>query len=75
MLTADDLKARHRRLGELSRGLMREVAVIREAEDPLLPRERRAYLAALSNALAGIESARAALAGAALRLDADSRAA
>jgi hypothetical protein len=44
MLTIDDIRARECRLGELSRGLMKERAIIREAQDPLL------YLAGVGTA-------------------------
>ncbi len=49
------------------RGLAREVALWREANVPLLYRERRAYLQGIQDALAGAETARAALAGACRR--------
>jgi hypothetical protein len=61
MLTIDDIRARERRLGELSRGLMKEQAIIREAEDPFLYLERRYYLVALDDALTGVETARVVL--------------
>jgi hypothetical protein len=69
MLTLDDMRARRRRLGERSRGLMKERAIIREANDPLLYLERLAYLHALGDALAGVETARVTLAKALGRID------
>jgi hypothetical protein len=66
-----DLKARVRRLDELTRGLAREVAIWKEADDPLLYLERRAYLKAIQDALAGVESARVVLARARQRLEAE----
>jgi hypothetical protein len=66
-----DLKARVRRLDELTRGLAREVAIWKQADDPLLYLERRAYLKAIQDALAGVESARVVLARARQRLEAE----
>lgn len=68
MIRAADVSARLRRLDELTRGLSREVALWKEANDPLLYLERRAYLNAIQDALAGLEAARVALARAAQRL-------
>jgi hypothetical protein len=64
-----DVVARVRRLEELTRGLSREVAVWQEGGDPLLYPERKAYLNAIQDALAGIERARVVLAGARQRLE------
>jgi hypothetical protein len=69
MLSVDDLRARQERLGELSRELIKERAVIREANDPLLYLERLRYLQALGEAIAGVETARITLAGALGRID------
>jgi hypothetical protein len=71
MLTIDDIRARERRLGELSRGLMKERAIIREANDPFLYLERLAYLHALGDALAGGETARVTLAKALVRINSE----
>jgi hypothetical protein len=68
-MNTPDLQARVRRLDELSRGLAREVAMWREGNDPLLYLERKAYLNAIMDALAGIEQARVVLAQARQRLD------
>lgn len=56
-----DLKARIVRLEQLARGLGREVALQRGAEDLLLAREREQYLNAVSDALAGAKAARVVL--------------
>jgi hypothetical protein len=69
MITLADLAARMRRLEELTRGLAKEVAVWREGDDPLLYVERKAYLEAIQDALAGMESARVVLARARQRLE------
>jgi hypothetical protein len=45
-------------LDELSRGLAKEVVLWKECNDPLLYLERRAYLGAIRDALAGVEEAR-----------------
>jgi hypothetical protein len=63
------IRARHTRVAQLSRGLAKEVVVIKDAEDPLLYVERRDYLRALQDALAGVESARVVLAKALHRLE------
>jgi hypothetical protein len=48
---------------ELGRGLALEAAALKEGNDPLLYRERRAYLKAIQEAQAGAEAARTVLAG------------
>jgi hypothetical protein len=63
------IRARHTRLDQISRGLAKEVVVIKDGEDPLLYVERRDYLSALQEALAGVESARVVLARALHRLE------
>ncbi len=63
-----DLTRRVRRLDELMRGLAKEVALWKEGNDPLLHQERRAYLKAIQDALAGVEEARVVLARASQRL-------
>jgi hypothetical protein len=70
-LTLADLKARIVRLERLERGFAREVALQREAEDQLLFRERKLYLKAIQDALAGAEEARVVLAGVVKRLERD----
>jgi hypothetical protein len=61
--------ARVERLDQLSRGLAREVSLIRQANEPMLYLERKAYLSGMGDALQGIESARVVLAKACQRLD------
>jgi hypothetical protein len=68
VLNVTDVEKRMRRLEELTRGLSREVALWREANDPLLYLERRAYLNAVQDALAGVEAARVVLARAVQRM-------
>jgi hypothetical protein len=67
-MTVIDLQRRIIRLEELSRGLSLEDVLWRQAQDPLLYLERRAYLDAIRDALAGVESARVLLAKACLRI-------
>jgi hypothetical protein len=69
-VTIADLSARVRRLDQLSRGLARELTIIRTADDPMLYLERRAYLMAMHNTLKAIEDARVTLAKACQRLNA-----
>ena len=66
-----DLKARVSRLDELSRGLAKEVTLWKACNDPLLYLERRVYLGAIQDALAGVEEARVILAKARQRLEAE----
>ena len=67
-LTVADIKARVARLERLARGLAREEVLVRQADDRLLYRERKQYLAAVRDALAGVEAARVVLARAARRM-------
>jgi len=67
-MTAQDLKARVRRLDQLARGLAQEVSLWRKGNDPLLYLERKAYLGAIQDALAGAENARVVLAKVCQRL-------
>jgi hypothetical protein len=67
-MTVDNLAARARRLGRLAMGLMREVVLIRQADDPLLYLERLAYVEALRGAVDGLEAARVTLARALQRI-------
>jgi hypothetical protein len=69
MLPLHDIRARIGRLEELARGLALEAGLLKEGNDPLLYRERRAYLKGIQDALAGAEAARAALAGACRRME------
>jgi hypothetical protein len=61
-MTLRALAARVGRLDELARGLAKEMVLVREANDPLLYVERKAYLGALGRVLAGVEGARVVLA-------------
>ena len=71
-MTLRDLTTRVRRLDELSRGLAKEVVLWKECNDLLLYLERRAYLGAIQDALAGVEAARVVLAKARRRLERES---
>jgi hypothetical protein len=64
-----DLRARVARLDQLARGLAKEVTLWKSCNDPLLYVERKAYLSAIQDALAGIEAARVALAKVMQRLE------
>jgi hypothetical protein len=64
-----DMTSRVQRLDELSRGLAKEATLRRQGNDPLLFLERKAYLTAIQDALAGIEAARVVLAKACERLE------
>jgi hypothetical protein len=67
-LTLADIKARITRPERLERGFAREVAQQRD-DDLLLFRERRQYLKAIQDALAGAEAARVLLAGVVKRME------
>ena len=64
-----NLIARVRRLDQLSRGLAKEVTLWKVCNDPLLYLERKAYLSAVQDALAGVEAARVALVKVCQRLE------
>ncbi len=64
-----DLAVRVRRLDELARGLAKEVTLWKACNDPLLYLERKAYLKAIQDALAGVEEARVTLVHARRRLE------
>jgi len=68
MFGMGDVEARLRRLEELTRGLAKEVTLWREGNDPLLYLERKGYLNAIQDALAGVEAARVVLAKACQRM-------
>jgi hypothetical protein len=61
-ITWEQIEARKRRLERLSRGLMKEAVIVDEHDDPFLRVERLAYLQALRDAIAGLETARVVLA-------------
>ena len=64
-----DVKARIERLHRLARGLAEEVRLQKGAEDVLLFRERKQYLRAVQDALAGAEAARVVLEGVVRRME------
>ena len=64
-----ELQARVHRLDQLGRGLSKEVTLWRKGNDPLLYLERKAYLGAIQDALAGVEAARVLLAKVCQRLE------
>ncbi len=64
-----DLTARVRRLDELARGLAREVALWKDGSDPLLFLERKAYVGAIQDALAAVETGRVVLSKVCQRLE------
>ena len=66
-ITWEQIEARKRRLERLSRGLMKEAVIVDEHDDLFLRVERLAYLQALRDAIAGLETARVVLARAAQR--------
>jgi hypothetical protein len=68
-LELPDIKARIERLGLLARGLAKEVGLQKSADDVLLFRERKPYLRAVQDALAGVEAARVVLARAVRRME------
>ena len=68
MIDETAIQARLERLERLSRGLAKEVVVVRQGNDPLLYLERKAYLNAIQDALAGVETARVVLARALQRI-------
>jgi hypothetical protein len=70
-MTLRAIAARVGRLDDLARDLAKEMTLTREADDPLLYAERKAYRDALGRALSGVEEARVALARARQRLEAD----
>ena len=67
MITWEQIEARIKRLGKLAMGLMKEVTIMDEHDDPLLFVKRRTYLKAVRDALAGVETARVVLAKATQR--------
>jgi hypothetical protein len=68
-VTAAQLESGKHHLEQLVMGLFREVALLLGAFCPLLSLERRAYLDALQDAIAGAEAARVVLAEALQRLE------
>jgi len=64
-----DIKRRIERLNILARGFSLEVGRWKGATDPLLFRERKAYLGAVQDALEGVEAARVVLAKVVQRME------
>jgi hypothetical protein len=73
VVTLTDLRKRVARLDELARGLAKEVVLWKKSDDPLLYVERKGYLNAIQDALAGVEAARVVLAKARQRLEGATR--
>jgi hypothetical protein len=65
----NDVTARVNRLDQLARSLAAEVGIWKKGKDPLLYVERQAYLNAIQDALAGIDSARVVLVRVRARLE------
>ena len=72
-ITWEQIEARKRRLERLSRGLMKEAVIVDEHDDLFLRVERLAYLKALRDAIAGLETARVVLAHATQRVAREGR--
>src|SRR5207247_1032610 len=53
VITQADLEARKKRLNVLAMGLLKECTLLRKHDDPLLYMERKVYLDALGDAIAG----------------------
>lgn len=68
-MNADDLTARVQRLEQLYRGMCRELWLWKADSGPLEFGERKAYLNAIHDVIAGTEAARVVLLGAWQRLD------
>jgi hypothetical protein len=64
-----DIRRRVKRLERLGMGLAKESSIMREADAPLLYRERKQYLQGIHQAHSGVEAARVVLARAAQRLE------
>jgi hypothetical protein len=67
-LQVADLKRRIARLDQLAQGLAKEVALWKGGNDPPLFAERRMYLKAIQDALAGADEAQVVLARVVKRL-------
>jgi len=55
MITTEGVEARLSRLDEMSAGVAKEIELWRKGQDPLLYLERRAYLNAMQDLLAGVK--------------------
>jgi hypothetical protein len=68
-MNLEDLTGRIQRLDALARGFAKEVTLVKQSHGPLLYLERKAYLEAIQDALAGVEASRVILAKVQQRLD------
>jgi hypothetical protein len=68
-ITPSGIVERVRRLEALTMALARERLLIGAAQDPMLYRERRAYLAAITDGIQGLDEARIVLVAATHRLE------
>jgi hypothetical protein len=73
MVAIETLLVRIVRLEALSRGFAFEDVLVSKGDDPLLYRERKAYLEGIRAAMAGVESARVSLTRARIRLTRQAR--
>jgi hypothetical protein len=73
LVTLQQITTRIRRLDTLARGLAREVLLWKSCNDPLLYRERKAYLESVQKATAGLEAGRVELVKARQRLERQGR--
>jgi hypothetical protein len=64
-----EIKGRIERLDKLARGFSLEVGRWKGAAGPLLYRERKTYLGAVQDTLAGVEAVRVVLAGVLRRIE------
>jgi hypothetical protein len=71
LITTDGIARRLDRIQELARGLCQEVQRFRCPADVLSPLEQKAYLAALTDGVVGLDQAKVVLAGALQRLERD----
>ncbi len=70
-MNREDLRARMRRLEELAAGLSREESLWRNCSAPVLAVDRQEYLAAIGDAIQGLEKARVTLAKMTRRMEND----
>jgi hypothetical protein len=66
-MNLSDMRARVHRLRDLAHGMGKEVAIWKPQEGPLLPLERKQYLEAVYDVIAGTEAAAAVLEAALIR--------
>jgi len=68
-MNLSNVRARVTRLRDLARGMGKEVATWQAQKGPLLPLERKQYLEAVYDGIAGLDAAAAVLEAALVRLD------